>query len=169
MLFRSVMEAVGSEKCATVPSLDWLWAVLMKLQRRRRFVTAPPFFHPRAWQCCVTHHVKITRAAAKSHLCRAVMRVLHLRTAAITACAIMRAHPKGSSSGVLQPQARSSRRGKKAPPVVSASAGSKPVCVEQDLCNRISWSAKRLAPAFHVVRSTGFYCCLTWSHHGMVV
>jgi len=45
-------------------------------------------------------------------------------------------------------------------PVVPAPAGSQPVRVEQDLCNRISWSAKRLAPALHAVRSIDFYCCL---------
>jgi hypothetical protein len=61
-----VMRAIDSEKCAIalMPSPHACGA-RMKLQRRRRFVTAPPFFRRRLSQRGIALIVKITRTAEK--------------------------------------------------------------------------------------------------------
>jgi hypothetical protein len=62
-----VMKAHDSEKCAIAHlPLPCAGSAVVKLQRRRRFVTAPPFFRPRAPQRCIAPIVKITRAAEKT-------------------------------------------------------------------------------------------------------
>ncbi|MBN6211603.1 hypothetical protein [Ralstonia flatus] len=61
------MKAIDSEKCAIAPRPSpQARGARMKLQRRRRFVTAPPFFRRRRPQRTISPFVKITRTAEKT-------------------------------------------------------------------------------------------------------
>ena len=163
-----VMKAIDSEKCAIAPKPSPLaGGARMKLQRRRRFVTAPPFFRRRAQQRGIAPIVKITHAAEKTARsapsCRCCIFAAHNRPAAIQ-CGLPQ---RGVARGFFSPrhdrhdEAQASGRAGTSR-FTTCACRARPLQPDFMVC-------KASRPSIHAIRSTDFYCCLTWSRHGMVV
>ena len=165
---RMVMRAIDSEKCAIAPMASpRAGSTRVKLQRRRRFVTAPPFFRRRPSQRSIAPIVKITYAAEKiTHItkpCRCCVFAAQHRPAAIEYGLPQR----GVARGFFSP-----RHDRHDEAHASGRAGTNrfPTC---------SCRARPLQPDFMVCKASRpstpcssvnrFFICLTWSHHGMVV